>query len=133
MKKEQKKKKIIVPGNQKKHVKKIDPKQIEEQESLLFRADELSPAQKKINKDEIIELRSGLPLNISAYVRDNFVKHSVHFFKPFFYAFADVYGLERSVMDTYVKPGCVPRFINRYIYGRFPNAVLKRIRQKNPL
>jgi hypothetical protein len=26
-----------------------------------------------------------------------------------------------------------PPFINRYVYGRFPNAVLRRIREKNPL
>jgi hypothetical protein len=36
-------------------------------------------------------------------------------------------------MDQYVKPLIVPRIINRYVYGRFPNKVLARIRQKNPM
>ena|ERR1700722_17299399 len=127
------KKKSIIPDDTKKQVKKATPKQIEEQENLLFKAKQLSPANKKINKDDILELRSGIPLNLSAYVRNNLVEHSVHFFRPFFYAIADIFVLDRIVMDSYVKPKCVPRFINRYVYGRFPNAVLRRIREKNPL
>lgn len=131
--KDEKKKKNLLIGDQKKITKKVDPKHKEEQENILFRTNEKSPGQKKINQSEIIQLQSGIPLSLSAYVKRNYVEHSVHFFKPFFYAFADVYGLERALMDKYVKPKCVPRFINRYIYGRFPNKVLNKIHCYNPL
>jgi P63C domain len=133
MKSQKKSKKIDIKYSIGKQVKKATPKQIEEQENLLFKAKQLSPANKVKKTDQIIERRGAAPLNVSAYVRNHITEHSVHFFKPFFYAIADVFLLDRHVMDTYVKPKCVPRFINRYVYGRFPNAVLRRIREKNPL
>lgn len=114
-------------------IKKVSPEEREEQESILFNTNAFSGDRNKIDQNEFIYFQNGIPLNLSAYVRENYIEHSVHFYKQFFYQIADLFGLDRSVMDKYVKPKCVPRFINKYVYGRFPNRVLARIHERNPL
>ncbi len=53
------------------------------------------------------------------------------FFKDWFYRLADIYGEPRSVMDVYVKPDFVRRFIIQFIYGRFPYLLLRTLRSRN--
>jgi hypothetical protein len=134
MKKDQKKKKIILPDNIKKPVKKIDPKQTEEQENLLFKAKQLSPANKKINKVEIVQLKGGDEINLDEYVNEHYITgQSTHYFRDqFYYPLADMFGVPRKVMDEFVKPYFVPAFKNAFILSRFPQRVIDRIHERNP-
>jgi hypothetical protein len=134
MKNDKKKKKIILPDNSKKQVKKVDPKQSEEQEQLIFKIKKLSPANKKINKAEIVKLRGGDEINIDEYVNENYITgKSTHYFRDqFYYPLADMFGVSRKVMDEFVKPYFVPAFKNAFILSRFPQKVINRIHEKNP-
>jgi hypothetical protein len=134
MKNDKKKKKIILPDNSKKQVKKFDPKQSEEQEQLIFKIKKLTPANKKINKAEIVKLRGGEEINIDEYVNENYITgKSTHYFRDqFYYPLADMFGVSRKVMDEFVKPYFVPAFKNAFILSRFPQKVINRIHEKNP-
>jgi len=133
MKEENKKKRKIVPTNeQKKQVKKFDPKQQQELDDLVFKADLISPANKKIDKVEIVELRSGGIINIDEYIRENYIEKSTHFFlESFYFPIADLAGISRDAMRQFVKPLIVPLLKKFLLYGRFPNAVQERLYKKN--
>ena len=44
---------------------------------------------------------------------------------------ADLYKVDRKLMDTYLKPEFVRLFIIQFIYARFPRRVLRKLRSKN--
>lgn len=136
---EQPKKKVVSEGEkgqQSKKVKKVDPKHQEEQEKLLFDADQISPIgkRKKINKAEIVKTMGGEEINLADYIEENYITgKSTHYFKEqFYYPLADMFGVPRKVMDEFVKPYFVPVFKNAFILSRFPQRVVNRIQEKNP-
>lgn len=60
-------------------------------------------------------------------------KYDPKFKKAWFYLLADLYKVDRKVMDRYLKPEFVRLFIINFIYARFPRRVLQRLRGKNRL
>lgn len=132
MRNDKKKKKIILPNTSKKKVKKVDPKQKEEQEQLIFKIKKLSPANKKVNRDEIVSLRGGDKINLDEYINENFITgRSTHYFKPFYLTLAALFCVDPSVMERFVKPVFVPIFKLKFILGRFPQRTQDRLKQKN--
>lgn len=130
--KEKKQKKILPSENQNKPLKKADPKHQQEQENLFSKADAISPANKKIDEDEIVHLQGGTDINISEYIRENYAQASTHYFKTFYLSLADLFGVDPKVMVYYRKPHFVPVFKNSFIYARFPQRVVDRMHEKNP-
>ncbi len=130
MKEERKHKQQLLPESEKqKKVKKIEPKQEQEQNHLLYQADAISPANKKINR---VELRNGDVIDIDAYILENYAEKSTHFFPSFYNLIADLLGVSRDVMKSFVKPAIVPLLKRAFIYGRLPFLVQKRLYEKNP-
>lgn len=66
------------------------------------------------------------------YVVDEYVEYEYKFKKYWYYALADLYKVDRSVMDKYVKPKFVPMFKIHFIYARFPQTLLQSLRKKSP-
>ena len=58
-------------------------------------------------------------------------KYESKFKKSWFYMLADLYQVDRKLMDTYIKPDFVRLFIIYFIYARFPRRVLSRLRGRN--
>lgn len=135
MKDEKKKRKVLPVDKEKKQkkIKKIDPQHEQEQQQLFTKADAISPANKKSQKELDIELRGGTAINIDEYVRENYVEKATHFFRDtFYFPIADLLGISRDYMRTFVKPLIVPMLKRVLIYGRFPNAIQRKIYKKNP-
>lgn len=134
MKDEKKNKRKVLPeGEKKKRIKKLDPKHQQEQEQLFSQADSISPINKQINKAEIVELNNGEQINITEYILENYVEEkSTHFFECFYFLIADLMGVSRGVMKTFIKPLIVPLLKRYLIYGRLPDAVQRRLYKKNP-
>ncbi len=133
--KEEKKKKILPENKVSKKVKKVHPKDLEEQKKLFRDADQISPVSKKINKSEIFTNRGGEEINVDDYVEKNYINYtgkSTHYFRDhFYYPLADMFGVPRKVMDEYVKPYFVPVFKNAFILSRFPQKVINHIHENN--
>jgi len=125
------KKKILPQEEQKKRVKKIKPEQQQEQEYLLFQADSISPAKKRIDLNEI-ELNSGEKINLDDYILENYItEKSTHFYKQFYFLIADLLCIDHERMKKFIKPLIVP-FLKKYlIYARFPNKVQQRLYSRN--
>ncbi len=125
-------KKILIESKAK-PIKKIDPKQLQEQEGLFSQADSISPINKKIDKAEIIQLTSGEFVNVDEYVDEHFYAEvATHFYKIFYNLIADLLGISREEMKPFRKPYVVALLKNKLIYGRFPNAIQKKIYARNP-
>lgn len=133
MKDEEKKKKgkLLPENEQKKKVKKIKPEHKQEQEELFKKSDQISPANKKIDTNEFVQLNGDI-FNIDDYIRKNFVGKATHFYRSFYYLIADLLGVSRELMKPFVKPLIVPLLKRILIYGRFPNAVQIRLYKRNP-
>lgn len=118
---------------QKKNVKKIiDPKHQQEQEELFAKSDEISPANKKIDKSEVIQTIGGEAIDLGRYIEENYIAvQSTHYFKSFYLALADLFNVDPIVMERFVKPVFVPVFKNYFILGRFPQKVQNRLKAKN--
>lgn len=58
-------------------------------------------------------------------------KYESKFKKDWFYRVADLFGVDRKLMDVYVKPDFVRLFIIQFVYARFPQRVLFRLRSRN--
>ena len=78
-----------------------------------------------------IKLLDGRDFIVDDYVANELMKYESKFFKDWFYRLADLYKVERSVMDVYVKPDFVRRFIIAFVYARFPRLLLRTLRSKN--
>ena len=68
--------------------------------------------------------------SINDYVAEAMTKYETKFKKNWFYALADMYNVERAVMEIWVKPDFVRLFIIQAIYGRFPYLMLRELRKK---
>lgn len=119
--------------NKQKRVKKIiDPKHQQEQEELFAKSDAISPANKKIDNEEIIRTIGGEEIDLSRYIEENYISvRSTHYFKSFYLALADLFNVDPVVMEKFVKPVFVPVFKNYFILGRFPQKVQNRLKAKN--
>lgn len=78
-----------------------------------------------------IKLISGREFTIAEYIADEMLEYHSKFNKDWFYKLADVYGVDRKVMEPYVKPDFVRRFIIQFVYGRFPYLLLRTLRSRN--
>src|SRR6266496_4406492 len=78
-----------------------------------------------------IKLISGREFILSEYIAEEMAIYQSKFFKEWFYRLADIYDVNRTVMDVYVKPDFVRRFIIQFVYGRFPYLLLRTLRSRN--
>jgi len=127
---------IIVPiVKGKGNVKKVDPKHIQEQELLFTKADLISPINKKIDPIEIVKTIGGQEINLNEYIEVNYINYTgqdTHFTREqFYYPLADMFGVDRKLMDNFIRPHFVPVFKNNFIISRFPQKVVSHIREKN--
>ncbi len=76
-----------------------------------------------------IKLLSGEDFYLQTYVSTLIAVYESKFSKQWFYKLADIYGVDRKVMDEYVKPDFVRQIIVQFVYGRFPYSVLKMLRK----
>lgn len=116
-------------------IKQVAP-EIKKQTIELFtqQSDELA-AQEAIKRRERqkqkITFLDGASIIIEDLLADAIVKHITKFHKPWFYRLADLYNVDRKVMDVYVKPEFVRQFIIQFVYGRFPYLLLRTLRSRN--
>lgn len=82
--------------------------------------DKLSLKVKLFGRDEF---------TLDEYVSEAMTKYESKFHKYWFYRLADLYEVPRSVMDVYVKPDFVRKFIVQFVYGRFPYLMLRTLRK----
>lgn len=71
--------------------------------------------------------------SIEDHVIDKVEDYGYKFYKEWYHALADLYQVDRKLMENYVKPKFVAMFIIHFIYARFPYSVLKSLRKKSPL
>lgn len=121
-------------SNQKKNAKLIESaNEVKKQEiqSLLF-----GPEQQILNKqsdsflDRLfleIELRDG-KRTVSDVIQTDPREYESIFHRSWFYKLADMLGVSRKVMDTYVKPRYVKHFFIRFVYARLGYRVLRELR-----
>ncbi len=78
-----------------------------------------------------IKLINNKEFTLSEYIAEEMMQYDSKFCKDWFYKLADIYGVNREVMDVYVKPDFVRRFIIQFVYGRFPYLLLRTLRSRN--
>jgi hypothetical protein len=79
-----------------------------------------------------IKLNGGDEFLLSDYVAEVMAEYEESKFKKYWWhRLADLYSVDRSIMDRYVKPDFVRKFLVQFIYGRFPYSVLRTLRSKN--
>lgn len=79
-----------------------------------------------------IELRDGKS-KISDVVMTEPRVYEVIFHKVWFYRLADMLGVKRSVMDTYVKPKYVREFFIKFVYARLSYKVFRELKAARKL
>jgi hypothetical protein len=135
MKKKDKKGVVSKKGKPKPIIRKLPP-EVKDQKIELFtqQSDELA-AQEALKRRERqkqkVTFLSGASIIIDDYVANVIAKHITKFHKPWFYKLADLYKIDRKLMDVYVKPDFVRRFIIQFVYGRFPYLLLRTLRSRN--
>lgn len=112
---------------------KLQQQQIEE---LLFGPEiEIQNKRSNIFFDRLfleIQLRDGKS-RISDVVMNEPREYEPVFHKVWFYGLADMLGVSRSVMDTYVKPKYVREFFIKYVYSRLSYKVYRELRSARKL
>lgn len=78
-----------------------------------------------------IKLIGNKELILSDYVTEVMAEYESKFSKDWYYRLADLYGVDRSVMDKYVKPEFVRQFTIQFVYARFPYTILRTLRSRN--
>lgn len=80
-----------------------------------------------------IRLQNDEEVSIEEYLlpEDQIAAYYPKFPKEFFHQIAKLKDIPVELMEPYHKPICVPKFINEFIYGRFPYKLLKQLRKKN--
>jgi hypothetical protein len=78
-----------------------------------------------------IKLIGGDEFILSDYVAGVIADYESKFKKDWFYRLADICELPRNIMDTYVKPDFVRKFIIQFVYGRFHYMILRTLRSRN--
>lgn len=79
-----------------------------------------------------IELRDGKS-KISDVVMTEPRLYEAIFHKVWFYRLADMLGVSRSVMDTYVKPKYVKEFFIKFVYARLGYKVFRELKAARKL
>jgi P63C domain len=79
-----------------------------------------------------IQLRDGVS-KISDVIMTEPRDYEAIFHKSWFYRLADMLGVNRSVMDAYVKPKYVKDFFIKFVYGRFGYKVLRELKSARKL
>lgn len=79
-----------------------------------------------------IQLRDGVS-KISDVIMTEPRHYEVIFHKIWFYRLADMLGVNRSVMDAYVKPKYVRDFFIKFVYARFGYKVLRELKAARKL
>lgn len=74
-----------------------------------------------------IELRDGKS-KISDVIRTEPRVYEAIFHKAWFYRLADMLGVNRSVMDMYVKPPYVREFFIKFVYARLSYQVFRELK-----
>jgi len=74
----------------------------------------------------------GEVINVAKYVSETYAGKSIHFYPIFYNLIADLMGESRDIMIPFVKPLIVPMLKRLLVYGRFPNAVQRKIYSQNP-
>lgn len=116
-------------------IKKIPP-EIKEQKLELFiqKSDEFAEAEAKKRRErqrKKIDFIGGGEIDIDEYVLEVMAAHITKFSKEWFYRLADLYEVDRKLMDIYVKPAFVRLFIIQFVYARFPYSLLRTLRSRN--
>ncbi|OJY92205.1 MAG: hypothetical protein BGP13_08560 [Sphingobacteriales bacterium 40-81] len=78
-----------------------------------------------------VKLIGGDEFTLSDYISEVMAEYESKFKREWWYRLADLYNVSRSVMDKYVKPEFARQFLVQFVYGRFPQSVLKMLRSKN--
>lgn len=78
-----------------------------------------------------LKLIGGDEFILSDFVAEVMAAYESKFSKAWYYRLADLYSVDRSIMDKYVKPEFVRQFTIQFIYGRFPYMMLRTLRSKN--
>jgi len=112
------------------------PPEIKEQRLDFFvqKSDELAEAEAKKRREsrrKKVEFIGGASINLEEYILEVMAPHETKFEKAWFYRLADLFGVDRKVMDEYVKPDFVRLFIIQFVYGRFPRLLLRTLRSRN--
>ncbi|MBL0132860.1 MAG: hypothetical protein IPP79_02030 [Chitinophagaceae bacterium] len=79
-----------------------------------------------------IELRDGKSKISDVIMTEPRVYESI-FHKVWFYRLADMLGVSRSVMDTYVKPKYVREFFIKFVYARLSYKVFRELKAARKL
>ena len=79
------------------------------------------------------EVRERDELNkiLEKYISEELRKWTPKFPKEFFDQVFRIYGWEKATGNN--RPQCLGNFINKYIYGKLPDGVLKKLIEKNPV
>ena len=78
-----------------------------------------------------IKLINGREFTLAEYIAEEMIPYESKYFKDWFYKLADLYRVDRKLMDVYVKPDFVRRFIIQFVYGRFPYLLIRTLRSRN--
>jgi len=103
-------------------------------ESFVKKSDEFAKdeAAKRKERSRIKKWFINLSDNEIDFLFSNIIeKYESKFKKSWFYRLADLFGVEKKLMDVYVKPDFVRLFIIQFVYARFPQRVLFRLRSRN--
>lgn len=70
---------------------------------------------------------------LSAYISDDLLKYMPHFPMEYYQEIYRLYGISDSFDPKDTRhPSFIGNFTNKYVYGVFPDEVMKEIREKNP-
>lgn len=76
-----------------------------------------------------ISFNGGRELTLEEYINENYVEeYNSHFYQSYYDVIGKLYGLPENAMKGYIKPIIAADFTLKYVYGRFPNQVLKRLK-----
>lgn len=77
-----------------------------------------------------VKLIGGNEFSFEDFILEKPFEYRSHFYKEFYLVTADLFGIDRKLMDNYRKPQCAADATNSFIYSRFPNRVVSHIRSK---
>ncbi|RYZ90745.1 MAG: hypothetical protein EOP04_02935 [Proteobacteria bacterium] len=78
-----------------------------------------------------IKLMGGGEFTLADVISEVMSDYEAKFHKYWWHQLADLYNIDRVVMDKYVKPDFARKFLVQFIYGRFPYMVLRTLRSRN--
>ena len=134
-------KKIVVPKNKKeeqsKKVKKVDPKDQQEQENLFSEANRISPISKKIDKDEIHFIGGTVMtwkelleahFKFKKFISDKIRSREFTFREEIYRQWRRLKGWD---MDSKSRPMLFAYYTVRDIYGSLPREIYSTLEQLN--